>query len=327
MITVKKFFRKIPLGDYTGTFLSSPDAESRRRTFRAYQTAARSFTGFLASGKVYIDDINASNIESYQRHLKSRNLKHNTISCLMRNLKVIYRRATAENLTPCRQENPFKNIFTGAVPTEKRALPQNKLQKLWQASENIDEKRKKALLLFFFSFFAQGITFVDMAFLKKISQNGNTITFYRRKTKTQMRIVLSPQALKIIKRFAPSVSGSPYLFPIIDPEKGDEERQYESALRQQNRLLNSIGQRLGLDRPLTTYVARHSWATIARSLQTPLSVISEGLGHRNEKTTEIYLNLLENNVLEKANSKIAACICGKNKTVRHVSDAGQCTNK
>jgi site-specific recombinase XerD len=213
MITIKKpFFRKIVLSEYAGTFLTSPDAASHRRTFRAYQTATQSFIKFFTANKVYIDDINAQNIESYQQHLKSRNLKHNTIAYLMRNLKVIYKRAKAENLTARQQENPFKNTFTGTVPTEKRALTQKKLQKLWQEVETPNEKRKKAILLFFFSFFAQGITFVDMAFLKKSSQNGNTITFYRRKTKTQIRIVLSQQALKIIKHFAPSVSGSPYLF-------------------------------------------------------------------------------------------------------------------
>ena len=99
-------------------------------------------------------------------------------------------------------------------------------------------------------------------------------------------------------------SGTPYLLPIIKDTEEDTYRQYKNASHLVNDKLKKLGDRLGLCIPLTTYVARHAWASIARSKNIPLSTISEAMGHDSEQTTRIYLASLDTSVVDKANSLI-----------------------
>ena len=100
-------------------------------------------------------------------------------------------------------------------------------------------------------------------------------------------------------------SSSNYLLPIIKPFSDiDERMQYIYAAHNINRSLKIIGKELGLSISLTLYVARHAWASIAKSKKVPLSVISEGLGHNSEATTRIYLASLDTMAIDKANRMI-----------------------
>ena len=94
-----------------------------------------------------------------------------------------------------------------------------------------------------------------------------------------------------------------YLLPIIKIDN-DERKQYINALHLVNSKLKLVAEKAGVNAMLTMYVARHSWASIARSQNVPLAVISEGMGHGSEKTTRIYLASLDNCVIDKANGKI-----------------------
>lgn len=106
---------------------------------------------------------------------------------------------------------------------------------------------------------------------------------------------------EIVRKY-PS-GGSGYLLPIIK-EQGNERKQYDNGLHLVNYRLKDLSRMLRLPRPLTMYVARHSWASAAKAKHVPLSVISEGMGHDSEKTTQIYLASLEASVVDKANKKI-----------------------
>ena len=97
--------------------------------------------------------------------------------------------------------------------------------------------------------------------------------------------------------------GSAFLLPIITGQ-GNERRQYINALHLVNKRLKALSEMLRLQRPLTMYVARHSWASAAKAKNVPLAVISEGMGHDSEATTQIYLASLETSVVDKANKKI-----------------------
>ena len=108
---------------------------------------------------------------------------------------------------------------------------------------------------------------------------------------------------EIVERYSSSPN-SPYLFSIITSSTDDSRKQYLSVLCRINRHLKQIGKELGLHQPLTMYCARHSWASIAHAEGVPLSVISEGMGHDSEKTTQIYLASLKTEVIDKANRKI-----------------------
>lgn len=145
------------------------------------------------------------------------------------------------------------------------------------------------------------MSFVDMAYLRRNDLKGGFLTYRRRKTGQRLCIRWEGCMQALLDKYP--VNESPYLLPIIR-RSDDERRQYLNAIHLVNRQLKTLSRKLGLSSPLTMYVARHSWASIARSKHIPLSVISEGMGHHSERTTQIYLASLGNVVIDRANSRI-----------------------
>jgi integrase len=167
----------------------------------------------------------------------------------------------------------------------------------------------KALLYFLFAFHARGMAFIDLAFLKKNTIRNGYIHYYRQKTGKLLSVKITAPMQKILDYFSFMVVNSPYLFPIIDPGRSNERKQYETALTLQNRRLKIIGRIAGISKLLTTHVARHTWATIAKHNNVPLAVISECLGHRDERTTSIYLDSFETSVMDGASELVSNAIC------------------
>ena len=146
------------------------------------------------------------------------------------------------------------------------------------------------------------MSFIDMAFLKKKDLQNGILTYRRHKTGQQLFIKWEKPMQEIIDKY--DTSQTPYLLPIIKDMDTDEWRQYKNASHLVNDKLKKLGERLGLPVPLTSYVARHAWASIAKSKNIPLSIISEAMGHDSENTTRIYLASLDTSVVDKANSLI-----------------------
>ena len=157
--------------------------------------------------------------------------------------------------------------------------------------------------LFMFSFYNRGMNFVDMAFLKVKNIENARLNYTRQKTGQQFSIKITEKARVIIDRYNDLKDPESYVFPIIY-RKGKEYMDYRNAMRLMNKKLKKISNLLKLDVPLTTYVSRHSWATIAKRSGIATAVISEGLGHESEETTQVYLDSFENNVLDDANDLI-----------------------
>lgn len=164
--------------------------------------------------------------------------------------------------------------------------------------------------MFIFSYCTRGMAFVDIAYLKKEDVSGGILSYVRHKTGQRLTVRIEPLIEEIIERYEPLVHNSPYLFPIItsnDPEEAF--RQYQTALGYHNRKLKKLGKLTGENLHLSSYTARHSWATVARKHNVPLSVISAGMGHTSEKTTLIYLDSVENSLIDKANEEILEALC------------------
>jgi integrase len=180
--------------------------------------------------------------------------------------------------------------------------------------------------MFLFCFHARGMCFVDMAHLKKADLRGDTIRYRRAKTGQLIELKVLPAMRRIIDWFSPQTSGSHYLFPVITDTDGDVQLQYESGLRVQNLRLKRIAAMCGITDGLSTHVARHSWATVARNTGLPLAVISEGLGHTHQRTTEIYLASLERSVIDRASLVVSESILdrrhGKGKNSHHRISGG-----
>jgi integrase len=146
------------------------------------------------------------------------------------------------------------------------------------------------------------MSFVDMAYLRKSDLKQGVLVYRRRKTGQQLIVKWESCMQDIVRKY--DVGASPYLLPIITRPNQDDRGQYLKASHMVNRHLKTIGRRLKIPIPLTMYVARHAWASIARSKNVPLSVISEGMGHDSESTTRIYLASLDNVAIDRANSLI-----------------------
>lgn len=284
------------------------------RTARAYRSAAKSLIQFNKNKDIPLKYINNSLIKEYERHLKERGKSLNTISFYMRNLRAIYNRAITEKIILSSGiSNPFSGVYTGIDRTRKRALSLDEAVKMREISfsafsENKATRLSRSRQIFFFCFHARGMSFIDMAYLRKENIKGGVISYYRKKTGQLIEIKLTQALKEIIDSFSQEVCSSEYVFPIITDPKKNHRLQYENGLRSHNKSLKELAKLAGLSKPISSHVSRHSWATIAKYERLPLSVISEGLGHSNEKTTYIYLASFERSRLGEANELVGEAI-------------------
>ena len=256
----------------------------RVRTAETYSTTLNSFSRFCSiRGDVDLDEVDSALMMEYENYLKSSGLIPNTISFYMRNLRALYNRAVEKGITV--QRNPFKHVYTG-VDLDLSLL------------SSMDYARD----MFMFSFYTRGMSFVDMAYLKKKNLQNGILAYRRQKTNQQLFIKWEKPMQDIIDKY--DTSGTPYLLPIVKDVNSDIRRQYRNACHLVNVKLKKIGIDLGLPIVLTSYVARHTWASIAHSKNVSLSVISEAMGHDSENTTRIYLASLDMSVIDKANKMI-----------------------
>ncbi len=271
------------------------------RTAETYAAALNSFRRFMNDNDVIINDMDSDLMVEYEAYLRKNGVRPNSSSFYMRNLRAVYNRAVDKELTL--QRHPFRHVYTGVDKTVKRAIPINIIRRLKELDLTGKPKLDLARDMFLFSFYTRGMAFVDMAFLQRGNLSGRVLSYRRRKTGQQLSVRWEKCMEEIVEKY--DTGGAVYLLPIISDGSADDVRkQYIYAGHNINRSLKIIGRMLGLPMPLTMYVARHSWASIAKSRNVPLSVISEGMGHDSEKTTRIYLASLDNLAIDKANSMI-----------------------
>lgn len=270
------------------------------RTSETYTAALRSFSGFMNDKEVLFDQLNADLIAEYEAYLKGRGNSPNTVSFYMRILKAVYNRAVEDGLTE--QRHPFKSVYTGVEKTLKRAISLNDLKHIKGLDLSLKPNLDFARDMFLFCFYTRGMSFIDMAYLRKKDLQNGILSYRRRKTGQQLFIKWERCMQEIVDKYP--VNETEYLLPIITKRGEDYRKQYANELHRVNHLLKKIGKQLDLPIPLTMYVGRHSWASIAKSRNVPISVISEGMGHDSENTTQIYLASLDTSVVDKANKKI-----------------------
>ena len=269
------------------------------RTSETYKATLKSFMSFRDEQDVPLDGITSDMMLMYEAYLKTRGVRMNTISFYMRNLRAVYNRAVEKGLTP--QQYPFRHVYTGVDKTIKRAIPIKDIKALKDMDLSMNPTLDFTRDMFMFSFYTRGMSFVDMAYLKKTDIKNGILTYRRRKTSQELSIKWEKCMAEIIAKYPENKTN--FLLPIIK-EQDNERRQYNNVLHLVNYHLKDLSKRLRLQRPLTMYVARHSWASAAKAKNVPLSVISEGMGHDSEATTQIYLASLETSVVDRANKMI-----------------------
>ena len=271
---------------------------NRLGTALNYEKTMKNFVKFLGGVNLPFSAMTEQVIADYNAFLVQRGMVRNSISFYMRIMRAVYNKAVRQKLVE--QSHPFTEVYTGIDRTRKRAVSESVISQLYKL--NLAEGTPLALArdIFIFSYCTRGMAFVDIAYLKRENIQNGVICYARRKTGQLLSVRIEPSIQRIIDRYSSALS--PYVFQILtSTETKPAYEEYQVAINNHNRQLRRLSKMLPAGCKLTSYTSRHSWATAARNHNVPISVISAGMGHTSEQTTQIYLTMLENSVIDDAN--------------------------
>ncbi len=274
---------------------------NRFSTAKNYRTAIRSLRRFLQQEKLMVRDFTPEMIADYAQWLRQQGISMNTVSCYLRSLRAIYNKVVKQYSLDDRK--PFKDLFTGHTKTVKRSATNDDIKRLQAMILPKNSTLQLSRDIFLFSLYAQGMPFVDVAFLRKDQIRDGMIVYERHKTGQQIVVKIEGCIQEIINRY--SRAESEFVFPIITAHQPTPAyKQYQSSLRTYNRNLHKLEKLAGLKHSLTSYVVRHTWASVAYDTNVDLAVIASALGHTNTNTTRIYIRDINNRRLADANKKV-----------------------
>ena len=290
------------------------------RTSLHYKATLNSFKRYRNDKDIALCEIDADEMRSYEAYLHhTAEVCSNTSSFYLRILRATYNKAVAKGLTP--QQHPFKEVYTGIAKTRKRAISTENVSQMKRLDsvKNLTPKEEMARDAFLMSFYLRGISFIDLAHLRKSNLKDGYLHYTRSKTRQRLTIRWEKDMQELMEKYQAQTASSPYLFPFLVDDgnrsqnktidkKKEEVRLYHNAEARISYHLRKLGDKIGIKGKLTLYVARHSWATTARGNDISMSVISEALGHHSETTTQIYLNSIKSSEVDDANAQILAAL-------------------
>ena len=298
------------------------------RTMQHYKATLNSYMRFRDGKDITLQEIDAEEMQSYEAYLKNvAKVCANTSSFYFRILRATYNKAVEKGFIPAPQQNPFKNVYTGIAKTKKRAIPTAAVSQIkhlntingTHGANKLTPKQELARDAFLMSFYLRGISFIDLAHLRKSDLKDGYVSYIRSKTGQRISIRWEKDMQNIVDKYQAETASSPYLFPFLSSEtkrknrtildeRKDKLRLYHNAETRIAYHLKKLGAKMGIPGKLTLYVARHSWATAARDSHVSISIISEALGHNSETTTQIYLRSIQSSEVDDANAKILASL-------------------
>ncbi|MDY4649088.1 MAG: site-specific integrase [Muribaculaceae bacterium] len=295
-----RYAHEYSLFNFMESIIAKLKQNGKVRTSETYKSTLNSFKKFRQDEDIMLDCLTSEIMEAYEAWHHKRGVSPNTISFYTRILRAVYNRAVEDDIIENR--NPFRHVYTGVDKTVKRALPLVMIKKIKALDLTLTPSLDFARDMFLMSFYLRGMSFIDMAFLRKTDLKNGYVTYRRRKTGQQLIIEWTKEMQMILDKYPENTTD--YLLPIIRNPGTNERCTYRNMGYNINHNLKKIAKMVGVQIPLTLYVARHSWASAAKAKGIPLSVISEGMGHDSEATTQIYLASLDTSVVDKANSLI-----------------------
>lgn len=311
--TIPTLSETVSFTEYMTSLIRQYERAGRARTSETYACARRSLLKFTLeqfSDKeeegISFQTITSEFLQAYEAWLYQRGVRPNTVSFYMRILRAVYNRAVENELVEPIHGNPFKRVYTGIAKTRKRALPLSEIRRLKELDLCHAPRLAFARDIFLFSFYTRGMSFVDIAYLKKSDLKQDTLVYRRRKTGAELYIKWEDPMQEIVGRYP--TPHTPYLLPIITDMKKDSRKQYLSELHEVNYNLKKVARLLVLNMPLSLYCARHSWASVAHDSNISLAVISQGMGHASEQVTRIYLSDLRASIIDEANHRVLSAL-------------------
>ena len=295
--------KPITVGELFKQHLHCLEEEKRTGYRLSIQQTYNSLLKFNKHLDIYFPEIDISWLKRYEIWLRKEGKAENTIGIRFRTIRMIFNLAIEMEIVKP-EYYPFKKFKVSKLhqSTVKRAITKEEIQAVISyPTEGKDFYICLAVNLFTFSYFMGGINFVDMAYLTEKSIIDNRLIYNRKKTSKLINLPMQERALMVLKRYKDK--SGPYLFPILSNyHKAEQQRlnRLHKVITKVNAALKSIGEELGIPIKLTTYVARHSYATVLKRAGVSTSIISEPLGHSSEKVTQVYLDSFENSQIDKA---------------------------
>lgn len=275
---------------------------------KVFQYTHNSLKKFCGGADFEFIAVNTAFLIRYEEWFLSRGVKANSVFVFMRTFKTLINYARKEGVVKANYD-PFKDFGFSKyrrIRTTKRALTKEQINRIATYPCQTNGYLYHAKNYFMFSYYNRGINFIDMAHLQWSNIINGRLTYTRRKTKETFSIKLLKPSLDIIQQYSKAEVQNPdaYIFPILNKDIHITPRQIDDRIDKVNKRVNYalkiIGKQLEISEKLTTYVARHSFATVLKRSGTSIAVISELMGHDSEHTTKIYLADFENEVLDHA---------------------------
>lgn len=284
-------------------------------TAHIYQTTLNVFTAFNGDREQLLSRLTPILLKQFEIHLRQRNCSWNTVSTYMKSLRATYNRGIDRGWVKG-VPRLFEHVYTGTRAEKKRAMEVSDISQMVRDTEEkmlhaaAVTNMQKAELLFVLMFLLRGLPFVDLAYLRKKDLQGNVLSYRRQKTGRALRVALSPEVLRLIHMVANKDGNSPYLFPILRSEEGSEAayKEYQSALRSFNYRLSVLKKKLGISSGLSSYSARHTWATLAYYCEVHPGIICEAMGHSSISVTETYLKPFHDKKIDEANQTVISFV-------------------
>jgi site-specific recombinase XerD len=291
--------------DFTNDLIDELKKAGRFSYAQSVYSTLRAVKLFKKDKDFNFDKLNYKFIIQFENHLKGRGLTLNSIAVYMKTVKMIFNRAVKVGIAN-KESYPFSGYTIKTTKTKKRAVPRNIIELIEKLELPENNKIWHSRNYFLFSFYAMGINFVDIADLKLENLIENRLEYTRHKTKKDYSIKITEPLKRIMNPYLKGKTKEDYIFPIVR-RIGNPELEFRDVVDQRlkyNRLLKKIAEMCGIETNLTSYVSRHSWATIAKHKGVPVAVISEGMGHSDTRITEVYLDSFDKEVLDDYNEMI-----------------------
>ncbi len=301
MEKVNKPVKRKTVQEVFSQYIQELESANRLRYADMYKCTMHSLIKFNKHLDIPFSDMDTIWLKRYEVWLQSQGLAINTLGTRFRHLRVIYNFAIEEKIVKS-EYYPFNSFKVSKLSqtTAKRSIQKDEILSVlnYQGQTPLE---CFAIDLFTFSYLAAGINFGDIARLTKDNILENRLIYIRKKTQKQIKVSLQEQAIKLIQKY--SMPDNPYLFPILSSFHKTEQQKVNrihKIIAKVNKSLKEIGERLNIPIDLTTYVARHSFATVLKRSGVNTSLICEALGHSSERVTQIYLDSFGNDQMEDA---------------------------
>ena len=301
MEKVNKPVKRKTVQEVFNQYIQELESANRLRYADMYKCTMHSLIKFNKHLDIPFSDMDTIWLKRYEVWLQSQGLAINTLGTRFRHLRVIYNFAIEEKIVKS-EYYPFNSFKVSKLSqtTAKRSIQKDEILSVlnYQGQTPLE---CLAIDLFTFSYLAAGINFGDIARLTKDNIFENRLIYIRKKTQKQIKGSLQEQAIKLIQKY--SMPDNPYLFPILSNFHKTEQQKVNrihKIIAKVNKSLKEIGERLNIPIDLTTYVARHSFATVLKRSGVNTSLICEALGHSSERVTQIYLDSFGNDQMEDA---------------------------